>query len=145
MSNCPRFGVFCVQISFNSAFDSIDTNLRIYIMTVQGEGFLKMVEMEEGKAGESDEYVRPTEARKMFSSLDTVSWHRVRSTFVRKMERDRVFYSMESIERAIEKRNNPLPVASESDCRHHWMIPSPNGEMSPGKCKSCGEVRDFRN
>lgn len=28
---------------------------------------------------------------------------------------------------------------------HHWVIDEPNGPLSTGRCKSCGEVRAFRN
>ena len=30
-------------------------------------------------------------------------------------------------------------------CRHHWIIESADGEMSFGKCKYCGEVKEFSN
>ena len=30
-------------------------------------------------------------------------------------------------------------------CVHHWQIDSPNGPVSPGTCKRCGEMREFRN
>jgi hypothetical protein len=30
-------------------------------------------------------------------------------------------------------------------CQHHWVIDSPRGAMSPGRCKRCGEEREFRN
>lgn len=30
-------------------------------------------------------------------------------------------------------------------CRHHWVIESPNGEMSAGVCKRCGATKAFRN
>jgi hypothetical protein len=30
-------------------------------------------------------------------------------------------------------------------CRHHWVIESPHGATSLGKCKKCAEVREFRN
>jgi len=33
----------------------------------------------------------------------------------------------------------------EPTCRHHWLIESPQGATSLGKCKVCGEVREFRN
>ena len=33
----------------------------------------------------------------------------------------------------------------ESDCNHHWIIESPNGPTSIGKCRACGEVREFKN
>lgn len=29
--------------------------------------------------------------------------------------------------------------------RHHWQIESPNGPVSIGKCKICGERREFNN
>ena len=28
---------------------------------------------------------------------------------------------------------------------HHWVIASPNGETSEGRCKVCGSVREFCN
>jgi hypothetical protein len=30
-------------------------------------------------------------------------------------------------------------------CRHHWVIASPEGATSIGRCKLCNEVREFRN
>jgi hypothetical protein len=30
-------------------------------------------------------------------------------------------------------------------CRHHWIIETPNGPVSKGVCKLCGEERDFEN
>jgi hypothetical protein len=30
-------------------------------------------------------------------------------------------------------------------CRHHWLIESPQGATSMGRCKLCGEVKPFRN
>lgn len=30
-------------------------------------------------------------------------------------------------------------------CQHHWVIESPHGATSLGKCKKCSEVREFRN
>lgn len=30
-------------------------------------------------------------------------------------------------------------------CVHHWLIDSPNGRTSRGRCKVCGAERDFRN
>lgn len=30
-------------------------------------------------------------------------------------------------------------------CRHHWVIETPNGAKSSGRCKRCGEAKDFRN
>lgn len=36
-------------------------------------------------------------------------------------------------------------VASEPQCRHHWLIESPHGATSQGVCKLCGAIREFRN
>ena len=33
----------------------------------------------------------------------------------------------------------------ESDCNHHWVIDSPNGPTSTGRCRVCGEIREFKN
>ena len=33
----------------------------------------------------------------------------------------------------------------EPTCRHHWLIESPHGATSMGRCKVCGEIREFRN
>ena len=33
----------------------------------------------------------------------------------------------------------------DSSCRHHWVIEMPNGPVSHGQCKVCGEERDFYN
>lgn len=30
-------------------------------------------------------------------------------------------------------------------CQHHWIIATPHGATSPGRCKRCGEQREFRN
>ncbi len=32
-----------------------------------------------------------------------------------------------------------------SDCVHHWMIESPNGPVSMGTCRVCGESSEFKN
>ena len=40
------------------------------------------------------------------------------------------------------------PVAEQPEvpvCRHHWVIESPHGATSFGRCKLCREVREFRN
>ena len=33
----------------------------------------------------------------------------------------------------------------ESDCNHHWVIDSPNVPTSTGRCRVCGEIREFKN
>lgn len=30
-------------------------------------------------------------------------------------------------------------------CTHHWLIESPSGPVAHGRCKLCGEERDFDN
>ena len=42
------------------------------------------------------------------------------------------------------------PIQPEADtlvvtCQHHWVIESPRGSTSLGRCKRCGEQREFRN
>ena len=32
-----------------------------------------------------------------------------------------------------------------SACQHHWVIDPPEGPVSKGVCRSCGEERDFLN
>ena len=40
----------------------------------------------------------------------------------------------------------PEAAPSQGDaCKHHWMIESPNGATSPGRCKKCGDERPFVN
>lgn len=36
-------------------------------------------------------------------------------------------------------------VSDEPVCRHHWRIESPNGATSMGRCKACGEIKEFSN
>lgn len=37
------------------------------------------------------------------------------------------------------------PEDVRSECKHHWMIDSPNGPTSSGVCKLCGERGEFKN
>ena len=32
-----------------------------------------------------------------------------------------------------------------SDCTHHWIIATAEGEESTGECRNCGAVKDFHN
>ena len=32
-----------------------------------------------------------------------------------------------------------------SECRHHWMLAAPDGPVSKGGCRNCGQERDFPN
>ena len=31
------------------------------------------------------------------------------------------------------------------ECKHHWLIASPNGPVSEGVCELCGIKQEFRN
>jgi hypothetical protein len=35
--------------------------------------------------------------------------------------------------------------AGTAMCRHHWVIETPNGSISGGRCKRCGASKQFRN
>lgn len=37
-----------------------------------------------------------------------------------------------------------MPTATAA-CAHHWVIETPRGALSNGRCKLCGETRDFPN
>ncbi len=42
----------------------------------------------------------------------------------------------------------PISVRSRDDlgiCTHHWIIETPDGETSKGRCRRCNTVRDFPN
>ncbi len=43
------------------------------------------------------------------------------------------------------KQVKPVAVAEKTGCSHHWVIEPPNGAVSAGKCRLCGESRDFKN
>ncbi len=32
-----------------------------------------------------------------------------------------------------------------TQCAHHWIIETPDGPRSKGKCQLCGEEREFSN
>ncbi len=34
---------------------------------------------------------------------------------------------------------------TDNQCAHHWIIETPEGPLSKGKCRLCGEERDFTN
>jgi hypothetical protein len=40
----------------------------------------------------------------------------------------------------LEQIGQEVPV-----CKHHWVIESPHGATSKGRCKLCHEVKEFRN
>jgi len=45
----------------------------------------------------------------------------------------------------IEQEQPVSEQPEEPVCRHHWVIESPQGATSAGRCKICNEVREFRN
>lgn len=52
--------------------------------------------------------------------------------------------------KTVQEARNPEPVEASAptatpECHHHWVIASPNGAMSLGKCKTCGMEREFPN
>lgn len=52
------------------------------------------------------------------------------------------------VERAVSfayKDRQAETEATAEKCRHHWIIESPKGALSNGRCKICGEERQFRN
>lgn len=38
-----------------------------------------------------------------------------------------------------------LQPAPDANCPHYWLIDSPAGETSEGRCKHCGATRTFYN
>ena len=38
-----------------------------------------------------------------------------------------------------------IPIVSSVICAHHWVIETPAGPLSHGRCKLCGQDREFRN
>lgn len=43
------------------------------------------------------------------------------------------------------QQTSPDMETDQSLCQHHWVIETPNGSLSNGRCKLCGVARDFRN
>ena len=43
--------------------------------------------------------------------------------------------------------SKPTPEAERDEgvCRHHWVIEAPDGPVSHGKCRLCGETQAFKN
>lgn len=39
----------------------------------------------------------------------------------------------------------PQSNIKQQKCIHHWIIDSPNGSTSYGRCKKCGAVAEFVN
>ena len=60
----------------------------------------------------------------------------------------------EKPKKTAEKSREPRAVAQPltqteaietPGCAHHWVIASPDGEMSMGRCKVCGAEKEFPN
>ena len=57
--------------------------------------------------------------------------------------------------KGITLRHTPPPIAEKRDpapsgvigpvCVHRWVIESPNGETSRGRCRYCGAEKEFPN
>jgi hypothetical protein len=63
------------------------------------------------------------------------------------MEREK---TAKTYEKRSAKRPTAVPVAETQaveapTCAHHWVIASPNGELSLGRCKVCGAEKEFPN
>ena len=43
--------------------------------------------------------------------------------------------------------SKPTPEGGREEgiCRHHWVIEAPDGPVSHGKCRLCGETQEFKN
>ena len=46
---------------------------------------------------------------------------------------------------AVKAAVSEQPEAASDGCVHHWVIDPPNGAISKGRCKVCGEEKEFRN
>ncbi len=38
-----------------------------------------------------------------------------------------------------------LPESVSGSCIHYWLIDPPDGPVSQGTCRTCGEQREFTN
>jgi hypothetical protein len=45
----------------------------------------------------------------------------------------------------IYRDQEPEGEPEAPSCRHHWIIESPHGATSMGRCKICDEIKEFRN
>ena len=41
--------------------------------------------------------------------------------------------------------NGKGAAEANGKCRHYWVIESPEGPVSIGRCKNCGAVKEFQN
>ena len=59
---------------------------------------------------------------------------------------------LSTVEGWVYQRTQPKPENLDlinnfitAACAHHWVIDVPNGPLSEGECKRCGEKREFTN
>jgi hypothetical protein len=45
----------------------------------------------------------------------------------------------------VDSKSEQKQATSAPTCQHHWIIETPRGATSTGRCKRCGEEREFRN
>ena len=38
-----------------------------------------------------------------------------------------------------------MTKTTNTACKHNWLIDAPAGPTSMGRCKACGQTREFRN
>jgi hypothetical protein len=50
-----------------------------------------------------------------------------------------------SAKKKATEAEEPTAEVSDNGCVHHWVIDPPNGAVSEGRCKACGEEKEFRN
>lgn len=44
-----------------------------------------------------------------------------------------------------ETKLNLDDLGTEDSCIHYWLIGSPTGPISQGKCRNCGILKEFNN
>jgi len=49
------------------------------------------------------------------------------------------------VKNKVKVADKPIIEANEQACHHFWVIEVANGPKSIGKCKVCGESREFFN
>jgi len=45
----------------------------------------------------------------------------------------------------VKPKNTKAESADDEPCIHHWIIDPPDGQISMGRCKRCGQEREFYN
>jgi hypothetical protein len=49
------------------------------------------------------------------------------------------------VKQRIEEKDNICKKKDNEQCAHYWIIEIANGPKSSGRCKYCGETREFYN